>query len=333
MSEAQRQAEACFQDLETLYTQLDHALMSEPSSAKAKGNPCGRCRECCTGKGLTAHNVTRLELNYIANRVGPERLETFARFLTRDGEIEVCPYFDDEAWGCGIYAHRPYSCRVFGHHRSDATVLPAVCVFAGQEKVFAQAEYYQAVPLAGELRDLVRRYWPFGPEHFDEAAPDPSDGFSPVRTAGDALDRALVLMSQERLQEALEEFEASDLPSTPYVLYCLSLVFEGLERHADACTALTVALEDAPECVPLWFRLACNRYSQGLAEPSEQAFLKTLELNPAHALAHGLLGGHYLEAGRKAEAVEHLRKATQLAPELESFPRLLEQAKAIPNGV
>lgn len=323
MSEAQ--AEACFQSLADLYGRLDDAL------PKGSGNLCGRCRECCTGKGLTSHNVTRLELDYIGQRVGRERLADFERFLSRDGEIALCPYFDEHAWGCGIYARRPYSCRVFGHHRAQESSLPAVCVLAGQEKVFAVSSYYETVPLAGELRELVRTYWPFQPEHFKEAAPEIETLVASVagtETARpgpeDALDRALHLMSQNRLQEALFEFEASDLPSTPYVLYCLSLAFEGLGRHKDACQALEVALEQAPDCVPLWFRLACNRYSEGQREAdSERAFLRTLQLNPDHALAHGLLGAHYQRQGRREEALRHLRRARQLAPELESFSRLL----------
>lgn len=352
MNQAQEQAAACFQSLENLYTQLDQALagiakrdhevtgenaLGDPGQSdgrtdkptRVQGNPCGRCRECCTGKGLTLHNVTRLELDYIAERVGSERMDTFKQFLARDGHVEVCPYFDEQAWGCGIYAHRPYSCRVFGHHRQQGTALPAVCVFAGQEKVFGVREFYTAVPLAAELRDLVRRYWPYQADHFDEAAPDPKEGSTvSCPGAGDALDRALALMAQDRLQAALEEFEASDLPSTPYVLYCLSLVFEGLERHADACQALEVAIEQAPDCVPLWFRLACNRYSQGQDAESERAFLGTLELNPNHALAHSLLGGHYRRQGQKEEALSHLRRARELAPQLESFRRLLGSCEA-----
>ena len=322
MNHAQEQAAACFQSLENLYTQLDQAL------PQVQGNPCGRCRECCTGKGLTLHNVTRLERDYIAEHVGSERMDTFKQFLARDGQIEICPYFDEKVWGCGIYAHRPYSCRVFGHHRQESTALPAVCVFTGQEKIFGVRGFYNAVPLAAELRDLVRHYWPYQADHFDEAAPDPKEGSTVTHPGtGDALDRALALMAQDRLQDGLNEFEASDLPSTPYVLYCLSLVFEGLERHANACQALEVAIEQAPECVPLWFRLACNRYSEGKNQESEKAFLRTLELNPNHAMAHGLLGGHYQRQGQKQEALRHLRRAHELAPQLDSFRRLLNSCE------
>lgn len=310
------------------------------------GNPCGRCRECCTGKGLTSHNVTVLELELIAERVGEERLESFRRFLQRTGEIEVCPYFDEKIWGCGIYEVRPYSCRVFGHHRSRQSRLPEVCVFAGRESIFGVGEYLVKVPLAAELKELARSFWPYqreyqvpsgydSPSGCDVPSERPEDTSHPegmshlnrdssprspgIEVAsyseGDALDRVLNLMNQGRLLEALAEFEASALPSTPYVLYCLSLVFEGLERHGDACTALQVAIEQAPDCAPLWFRLGCNRYSLGQLESGAEAFQRTVELNPKHALAHALLGSHYLSQSKLGKARFHLAQSLALRPD------------------
>jgi tetratricopeptide (TPR) repeat protein len=316
-------AQRCFEQLEELYRKLQDALPA------AKGNPCGRCRECCTGSGLTAHNVTGLELDHIAARVGTDRLDVFLSFLARDGQVDLCPYFDEQIWGCGIYAHRPYSCRVFGHYRSDSTALPSVCVFAGQETIFGQTGYYTTVPLAQELRDLVRAYWPFRAHPFELASAPAVSWSAPLAHAGDALDRALLLMGQGKLQEALLEFEAADLPSTPYVLYCLSLVFEGLGRFDDASAALRVAKDDAPECVPLWFRLGCNLFAAGRRSEAEEAFLRTLALDSEHALAEGFLGGYYLSLGRKSLAVEHLRKAYLLEPSMPSFARLLEQAERL----
>jgi Fe-S-cluster containining protein len=313
--------EAIFQKLEGLYAELQGSLPTP-----AQENPCGRCRECCTGQGLSLHNVTALEIDYLAARVGQERLAEFKRFLRRDGEVAVCPYFDQEQWGCGIYRHRPFSCRVFGHFRSQGTTLPEVCVFRGQEKLFRAIDYYASVPKAADLRELSRSYWPYQQEYFRtgegplEPVPLPSEA-----QAGDALDRALRLLSHGNLHQALAEFEASDLPSTPLVLYCLSLVFEGLGRHRDARTALEAALDEAPDCLPLWFRLACNLCADGQMDEAEAAFRRTLELNPDHALAHGLLGGKLLNEGRREEALNHLRAATSLEPESATFRRWLEQ--------
>ncbi len=306
------------QQLEALYQRLDARLTS------ATGNPCGSCRECCTGRGLSAHNVTAIELDLIGHRIGPEKLEEFQRFLRRDGEVALCPYFDESSWGCGIYAQRPYSCRLFGHYRAENTAYPTACVFRGQEIVFDARDFFAAVPLAEELRELGRRYWPYlsSPLAAETLLPSVLGG-EPVSPfldfAGDALDQALLKMQQGRLEEALALFEASDLPSTPYVLYCLSLVFEGLQRHQDALTALQVALEQAPDCVPLWFRKGCNAFALSRWVTAEQAFSHTLTLAPEHPLALGFSGGLALQRGDAKEALKRLEPACRLAPGNENF--------------
>ena len=323
----QLKREEHFQSLERLYSELDEALPS------ASGNACGRCRECCTRRGASRHNVTALELELIAERVGEERLPAFESYLGRADGVEVCPYFDEERWGCGIYGVRPFSCRVFGHYRAESTRLPEVCVFTGQEKLFGVERYLQDVPKAAELKELARSFWayqrPTRAESAERAVTEGSGGeHEPWQGAeGDALDRALVLMAQGQLQQALSEFEASDLPSTPYVLYCLSLVFEGLERYSDAITALTAALQQAPECAPLWFRLGCSLYTTGQTQSALKAFEKTLAHDPEHATAHALLGSHCLQHRELEKARTHLEASWKLRPDakVEAWLRLLGQ--------
>ena len=310
--------ESLLGQLEKLYIQLE-----KPFSMSAE-NPCGRCRECCTGRGLSSHHVTPIELELIASRVGEERLGTFRRFLARNGEIEVCPYFDDQTWGCGIYQQRPYSCRVFGNYRRVDTRLPEVCVFSGQESIFGVGEYLKSVPLAAELKELARAFWPYQREHF-QGGEAGEGGLAIAGEEGDALDRALSLMNEGRLEEALLTFERSELPSTPYVLYCLTLVFEGMERYGDARTALAAALGLAPECVPLWFRLGCNLTLLGESEEAEEAFRKVIEIAPQHALAHAFLGSHALNEGRYQKAAVHLTRSLKLAPN-PTVENWLEQA-------
>lgn len=320
-------AEHGLQQLEALYLRLDEALAGAP------GNPCGRCRECCTGQGLSAHNVTVLEQDLIRSRVGGEKLEAFGRFLRRDGEVALCPYFDEQRWGCGIYHQRPYSCRVFGHHRSDDTALPQACVYRGAETVFAPARFFQAVPLAQELRVLSRAYWPYQSRHrLDEPSPSPTEPSARrLEAAGDALDLALLQISRGQPQQALYTFEGSDLPSTPLVLYGLSLAFEALARHQDALQALEVALEQAPECVPLWFRSGCNQFALGRWKDAETAFARTLSLEPKHPLAMGFLGGLALRRGDATEALKRLEPACRLAPEnanFQAWKELADQARS-----
>lgn len=263
---------------------------------------------------MSRHNVTALEIELVAERVGKEKLTSFRRFLDQTGEFEVCPYFDEELWGCGIYQTRPYSCRVFGHHRRETTRLPELCVFSGQESVFAVGEYLAKVPLSQELKELARSFWPYQSEYPERTAITGHTAPTAVNfpLEGDVLDRALGLMNEGQLQAALAEFERSDLPSTPYVLYCLSLVFEGMAHHDQACTALQVALEQAPDCAPLWFRLGCNLHSLGKTERGVEAFERVVTLDESHALAHAFLGSLHLQSGRLKEARSHLSLSLEL---------------------
>jgi Fe-S-cluster containining protein len=322
----EQRREQLFNSLGELYSKLDEELSGFASS----GNPCGRCRECCTGGGLNLHNVTVLELEYISEREGPQKIPSFRSFVAREGEVDLCPYFDETQWGCGIYSSRPFSCRLFGHHRSQDTTLPEVCVFKGQEQIFQTERYYRDVPRASELRDLVRAFWPFQSRSHRHA----ESGTLPValnpgsaRPVGDALDQALQLQSEERLPEALQALAESDLEQTSYSLYCVSLILEGLGCHEDAARALKEALLDAPDCVPLHFRLACNLLYSGQGEEGEEEFRKTLELEPEHVQALALLGGHLFTQGQNEDALQYLLRASRLEPDNLSIQRMLQVVK------
>ncbi len=265
-------------------------------------------------------------MDFIVDQLGDERIEEFRKFLARDGQVALCPYFDERAWGCGIYNQRPFSCRVFGHYREESTSLPDVCVFRGQEKIFAANSYYESVPQAAELRDLVRRFWPMVSP---STAPDGSLAVGKTGaevSGGDGLDRALILQHRGSLSKALSELNESDLERTPYFLYVLSLVLEGMERHAEAAQALREGLDEAPESAALWFRYGCNLYAQGHCESAESAFREAVSRHEGHASAQGMLGAHCLRSGRLTEAVLFLRRAQDLDPDNPVFGRLLDSA-------
>jgi tetratricopeptide (TPR) repeat protein len=333
----QENRERLFGLLEDLYRRLENSLKTDSiPSVGEQGNPCGRCRECCTSDGLTFQNVTELEFEYIEDRVGPHRAQAFREFVKRDGGREVCPHFDEEIWGCGIYSHRPYSCRVFGHYRIRETELPNVCVFRGQEHLFEARSFYQEVPEADRLRELSRLFWPFWADEYGSknqtAVGGPESG--PLLRSGtslhlgDPLDQALALQAQGDLQGALELLAQSDIEETPYALYCLSLILEGLGHYEDAARALEQALQDAPECGPIHFRRACNLLAVGRTEAATVALRQTVELTPDHVQALGLLGGQLLRDGLFKEAAEHLLEAVRLDPQNASLRRLLDLASS-----
>lgn len=301
--------------MEELYRRLDQAL------PKFEGDPCGSCRVCCTSEGLTQHSVTELELDYIEARVGPEKIEAFRRFTARDQGTEFCPYYER---GCSIHTHRPFSCRVFGHHREEGTRLPEVCIFAGQEKVFDRGGYYEQVPLAADLRDLVRRYWPFRKPRPSVVAADCS-----LLAQGDPLERALFHQTRGELPLALEELQRVEEPlrETPYFLYCLSLVLEGLGLHQEAAQALGQLLKSAPDSHEAWYRLGCNRFASDDRAGAYTAFERTVEIYPQHPVAWGLMGCENLLQGDPETAAVHLERAVANSPENEIFRSRLAQCR------
>jgi len=187
------------------------------------------------------------------------------------------------------------------------------------------------VPQAAQLRDLVRRFWPFQraltshPRAVGEEAT--SGRKADPLFDGDELDQALRLQSEGRLQEALQTLAQSDLEQTPYALYCASLILEGLGLHRDAAGALAEALIEAPDCVTLHFRLACNLLSCGEAEAAEASLLTTLSLQSDHAPSLALLGGQFLLRGQRDEACVYLEQAALCDPEDGSIQRMLETAR------
>lgn len=303
-----------YEELSELYSKLEDQL---PQQA---GNPCGECHACCTSDGLNQHNVTSLELDYLEERVGSERIEEFRTFLKRDGEIPLCPYY---AEGCSIYPYRPYSCRVFGHFRREDTGMPEVCVFRGQEKIFGVGEYRATVPQSGELTALTRRYWAHRVQRRDL-----EDVVYQAAGLEDSLGQALDALSSGDVASALETMAAED-SNDPFTLYSKSLVLEEAGRPDLACELLQEALLQAPESPDLWHRLGCSLFALGHQDASERAFQNVVNHYPEHTQAWGLLGMHRMLNSDFQKAVEYLQRAVEIAPENAAFQARLEQARQL----
>lgn len=300
-----------FKKLAELFQSLEAELPEQ------LGNPCGDCNVCCTSDGLTSHNVTAIELDFIECSVGPEKLDDFRLFLKRDGEIPLCPYYEG---GCSIYEVRPFSCRVFGHYRRVDTFLPEVCVFRGQEHIFGVGEYQNTVPQSEELIFLSRAYWahriqrPSMETHYQAAGLE------------DSLGRALDLLSQGDASAALEEME-QESADDPFTLYSKSLMLEEAGRPDLAFELLQRALEQAPESPDLWHRLGCTLFALGDRQNSEAAFRRAVHYHPKHGQAWGLLGMHRFMSADFNEAAFCLQKAVDIFPDNPVFLSRLQQAR------
>ena len=313
-------SQALLDQLNSLYSNLDFAL------PKTSVNPCGSCNKCCTAHGVDRQSVSEIEFDYLASRFGQEIVQSFRHFAARERNeagkflFETCPFYDQNQQGCGIHADRPFSCRTFGPYRLEGTRFPENCVFEGQETEIKREQGYKALPLATELKDLSRQHWPFsGPRlvigspqtHVlakDEAAPG-----DPGSSGTDGLELAFKAMAEDDFERALIELEKpSSSSETAQHLYYLALTLSQLERHQEASLILDQGLRLAPQSWELHYLLGACSYRIGERERSLRAFLKTVEVNPLHALAWGFLG--YIALDRKlfVQALEFLENACML---------------------
>jgi Fe-S-cluster containining protein len=303
--------------LDELYRKLDKSL------GPVVGNPCGTCRECCTADGIHGQLVRDLEFDLIAREVGPAKLEAFRAFTLRERDSSgnyrypLCPNYDETARGCGIYAHRPFSCRVFGHFQMEGTQLPSPCVFQDSVQVVSRRLHYQEIPLAAEVRDASRRYWsqrgPKPVRHAPQSGKDPVIAVEPLGQE-DSLDRALSAWDRADYEGAINELNQNlaDSDCRPLLQYHMGQSLMLLGRQAEAVEVLSAALEQAPESWDLHYNLGLNLFQLEEFPGAFRSFVRTIELNPEHALAWGFLGYMALSDGLTRQAAVFLSNALEI---------------------
>jgi len=310
-------------ELERLYAGLG------PQLRPVEGNPCGECKACCTA-GMSYHRVSELELELIAAHHGPPT--EFRRYLERATDEEgrlvhaVCPNYGDG--GCGIYAVRPFSCRLFGHVREAGTCLPEGCAFIGHEREFARQDYFKSVPETSRLRRLTREFRVLLPVAREYVTPCGEAGEAAELDhldLDDAQDRALLLQVQGRWPEALAELLAAreEEPSA-YLNYSLGLVLGSLDRHEEALEAFLRAREEAPERADLAYYAGYHLLMLGRGQEGRVFLEEAVLLEPAHSLALGFLGYHYLQCGQPEEARAWFARASAADPGNPYFRARLE---------
>lgn len=312
---------------DNLLTQLsDLYLELESSLPKTSTNPCGSCHQCCTATGVDRQSVTEIEFEYLSQKVGLESIQEFRDFVARtknaDGVFlhHTCPYYDRTRPGCGVHQDRPFSCRTYGPYRLQGTRFPTDCVFEGHETEIAAGKAYLELPLASELKALSRAHWPLsGPRLVTQGRQSQSAQDLPAssRLSGfvseDPLDQAFKAMAESDFEKALEQLQkANSTHQTPQRIYYLALTLSHLERHREASLILDQGLKLAPLSWELHYHLGFCSHQLGLIDNSIRAFLKTVELNPLHALAWGFLG--YLALGKSMtpQAIEFFENACSL---------------------
>ncbi|MCE7872083.1 hypothetical protein DYH09_17120 [bacterium CPR1] len=334
-----------------LLLQLER-LYAEQQLPAVEGNPCQSCFACCTATGHLTHRISALELAYVGWKVGPWAAESLASYAARERNeegrlvFEHCPHYQN---GCGIYDHRPFSCRVFGHFRERGTELPGGCSFQGRETEFARQDYYQVVPGARALRPLLREFSLLArPRHAQAAGPGQEASLDWL-DQDDPVDRALGHLAGGHYDQALSELLAQ-LERQPegsgFVWHTLGLVYGLLDRPALAVEAFGRAVTLMPDQADCLAQLGTSLmlttapgmlgYGHLLLEEWNQAaaqLARALEIEPENGFYALRLASARLALGQRQQAIPLLELAAGFEPTRHlALAQLQSCAKSEPTG-
>lgn len=272
-----------------------------------------------------------LDVEYDALRgtLGKARTEAFRVFAERrrgaDGKFvyAICPFYDLQASRCGIYEHRPFSCRTYGHYRPVNTRLPEGCVYEGHVKDLEKGAYFREVPLARELRDLQRKFDAIRPQAVGRITDVTDDILRKLRESldpNDAEDMSVLAHAEGRHEDALALIEraARERPDDAFVQMSLGNVLDALKRPAEAQAAYERSLALDAVNPRAWVHIGFCRFELGDVGGARDAFGAAVALQPEDATSRGFLGYLSLALARSMEEVReacgHLQAAVGLDP-------------------
>lgn len=320
---------------QNLLNQLSQLLqrVSQTLSKPTPENACASCFSCCTARGLTQHRVSEIEFALVEERVGKAAADRFRAYIAKKQDAhgnylyERCPNYDWKNRGCGIYQHRPFACRVFGHLKPEGTSFPSGCYYAQKAQAFPAQDYFDKVPGAQELRFLSREFSlltpPLAAHYLDPEQPGEADVSRLGQT--DPVDRALLLQLEGKLEEAaVLLIEARPEQPSLYLDYCLASLLTQLEQHETAQALYESLLENLPERQDFHYYAGYHALQTGQRAVARDHFLKTVEALPNHSLALGFLGYMDLQEGGWLEAEVWLLRACAADPENPYFRARLQ---------
>ncbi|GMU58206.1 MAG: hypothetical protein AMXMBFR33_73520 [Candidatus Xenobia bacterium] len=303
-----------------LLLQLER-LYAKQQLPAVEGNPCQSCFACCTATGHLTHRISELELAYVAWKVGPDAADELSRYAARERDeegrlrFEHCPHYRG---GCGIYPHRPFSCRVFGHFRERGTELPGGCTFQGRETEFSRQEYYGVVPGARALRPLLREFSLLARPRSGGASGPSQEAPLDWLDQEDPVDRALGHLAGGHYDQALSELLAQ-LERQPegsgFVWHTLGLVYGLLDRPGLAVEAFRRAVAVMPDQADCLTQLGTSLMLNGSLREGMIHLARVAELDPDQSTAIGMLGYGHLVLEEWDQAATNLSRALELEPE------------------
>ena len=303
-----------------------------PRPCNRQTHSCASCFTCCTARGPAIHRVTEIEYALLEDRVGQHQSAEFRDYLNKkpdeSGNLihETCPNYDHTARGCGVYNHRPFACRVFGHLKPEGTFFPSGCHFNGHETTFSQHEYFEAVPGAVEVRHLNREFqmllMPEAGQYCEPAALSRRANMSNLREQ-DPLDAAVLLQAEGRCQEALNlllETRQATGPSL-HLDWCLAILLSRTEQHEPALAVYSSLLQRLPQRWDLYYYAGFHALMLGHKELALEHLKVTVEHIPDHSLALGLLGYLALQANHWEDAEFFFGRSSHYDP-YNPYPQL-----------
>lgn len=277
-----------------------------------EGNPCGSCRSCCTA-AIGSHKVGELELATMAFYLGEETVGEFRRYLDRetgsDGQLVYaqCPNLGDQ--GCTVHEHRPLSCRLHGHFRSQSAELFEHCVFRGTETVVSDEDEYLLAPGQQRLSELRADYQTYFPASASEVVVDLDRA---PRTPMEHASRLVLLGNYAEAVEALLPL-ASDGSLAARVMLATSL--ERLGLYDEAISVLDAAIALSPENPELYTQKGGNCLWAGHLPQAVAALSRSVELAADRRNAWGMLGLALQLTGELEAACDALIRAVELEEE------------------
>ena len=117
-------------------------------------------------------------------------------------------------------------------------------------------------------------------------------------------------------------------PGLPHHLIARELL--GAQLYREAASELRLAVDREPSNAAFLTELGATHWKLGEPAKAEQILRTAVRADPKAIDAHGYLGAIYLQAGRKREAADELRRAISLRPDkrrLATFQQMLTEAE------
>ncbi len=146
-----------------------------------------------------------------------------------------------------------------------------------------------------------------------------------------ALERGIHLLGKGDIVNATLEFQSAvqEAPASEDAHSCFALCLMRQRRNDEAEQVIHQFLQTSPTSYECLILLAEIKRGRSDLEGAIATCQKAIAIEPNRAEAHGILGSCYLKKFDAKHAIEHLKLATQIAPDVEPYHHYLGAAYSI----